>query len=98
LAASLAAIVAELHPRGEDLRQPLGGGMTLLRRPCRHDGGEQRDHAGIEPIVLGQNAGCLGELPQLERVDLALPPLAFSAAAAAAASTCFSVRMVISLN
>ena len=59
--------------------------MTLLRRPCRHDGGEQRDHAGIEPIVLGQNAGCLGELPQLERVDLALPPLAFSAAAAAAA-------------
>jgi hypothetical protein len=40
--------------------------MTLLRRLCRHDGGKQRDHAGIKPIVLGQNTGCLGELVQLE--------------------------------
>src|SRR5262245_11061146 len=31
----------------------------------------RRDHAGIERIVLSQNPARLGELPQLERIDLA---------------------------
>jgi len=46
-------------------------GWLLLRRPRRHDGDERCDHPRIKPIVLGQKAAGLGELPQLERIDLA---------------------------
>ena len=30
-------------------------GLVTLSRPCRNGGDEQRDHSGIEPIVLGPN-------------------------------------------
>ena len=62
---------AELAANGEHLGQPFGCRRLPLRRTCRHDGDERRDHAGIERIVLRQNSTGPGELPQLERVDLA---------------------------
>src|SRR5687767_2599770 len=61
--------VAELPPRGDDLRDPLGC-LVTLSGACRHGGDEQRDHPRIEPIVFGQNATGLGELAKLERIDL----------------------------
>ena len=62
---------AELAANGEHLGQPFGCRRLPLRRTCRHDGDERRDHASIERIVLRQNSARPGELPQLERIDLA---------------------------
>src|ERR1700751_6134337 len=49
--------------------------LRCRRRPLRwtrwHDADERGDHSGVERIVLGQNPPRLGELPQLERIDLA---------------------------
>src|SRR5262249_55411423 len=42
-----------------------------LRWTCRHDAHERGDHSSIERIVLGQDPARPGELPQLERIDLA---------------------------
>ena len=62
---------AELAANGKHLDQPFERRGAWLRRASGHDGDERRDHAGIERIVLRQNAARLGELPQLERIDLA---------------------------
>jgi len=51
------------------LSHPLGC-LVTLSRTCRHGGDEQRDHSGIELIVLGQNPTRLSELAKLKRVDL----------------------------
>ena len=62
-------LVAELPSRGHDLGHPLGGLVTLSRVGW-HGGDEQRNHSGIEPIVLSQNPTRLGELAKLKWVDL----------------------------
>src|SRR3954471_12943800 len=62
-------LVTELPPRRHDLRDPLGRLMTLSGAG-RHGGDEQRDHASIKPIVLGQNPTRLCKLAELEWVDL----------------------------
>ena len=62
---------AELAANSKHLDQPFNRRRVTLRRACRHDGDERCDHAGIERIVLRQNPTRFGELPQLERIDLA---------------------------
>src|SRR5262245_52623263 len=62
---------AELAANGKHLDEPFERWGAWLRRASGHDGDERRDHAGIERIVLSQNPARLGELPQLERIDLA---------------------------
>ena len=64
-------LVAEVAPDGDHLGQPLDHRCLPLRRARRHDSDERRNHPCIEPIVFRQNSACLGELPQLERIDLA---------------------------
>jgi ABC-type uncharacterized transport system substrate-binding protein len=45
--------------------------VDRILRGEKPGGDERRDHAGIERIVLRQNSTGPGELPQLERIDLA---------------------------
>src|SRR4051794_19765203 len=62
-------LVTELPPRRHDLRDPLGC-LVTLSGARRHGGDEQRDHASVEPIVLGQNPTRLCKLAKLKRIDL----------------------------
>src|SRR5262249_16180851 len=62
---------AELTANNEHLDELLRCRRRPLRWTRRHDADERSDHSGVERIVLSQNPACLGELPQLERIDLA---------------------------
>src|SRR5207247_3992372 len=62
---------AELAANSEHLDELLRWRRRPLRWTRRHDADERGDHSGVERIVLGQNPARLGELPQLERIDLA---------------------------
>src|SRR6516225_9414166 len=62
---------AELAANSEHLDELLRCRRRRLRWTRRHDADERGDHSGVERIVLGQNSARLGELPQLERIDLA---------------------------
>ena len=64
-------LLTELAPDGKHRGELFDHRRLPLCRARRHDGDERCDHARIEPIVLGQSPAGLGELPQLERIDLA---------------------------
>ena len=51
-------LVAELPPRGDDLRDPRGCGVTLSAA-CGHGGDEQRDQPRIEPSFLASTPRAL---------------------------------------
>ena len=64
-------VITELAPDSKHRGELFDHRRLPLRRSRRHDGDERCDHPRIKPIVLGQKAAGLGELPQLERIDLA---------------------------
>ncbi len=64
-------VITELAPDSKHRGELFNHRRLPLRWSRRHDGDERCDHARVEPIVLGQRPTGLGELPQLERIDLA---------------------------
>jgi len=61
-------LVAELPAHGDDLREPLCGGI-VLHDPCGHDRDKLCDQPRIEAVVLGQDAAGAGELAKFVGVD-----------------------------
>jgi hypothetical protein len=61
-------LVAELPAHGDDLGEPLCGGI-MLHDPRGHDRDKLCDQPRIEAIVLGQDATGAGELAKFVGVD-----------------------------
>ena len=63
-------LLSELATNSNYFAKSFGRRRRALCQSRRHDSNKRCDQTRIQPIVLSQNSARLGELPELERIDL----------------------------